>query len=134
MLRPCVCGLLLLRASCTRSVEPPAPAVETPAGWQAATGAGPAWPDAAWWRGFHSPELDRLIEAARAGNLDIAAAIARVRQADAQVRIAGAALLPTLDTTLNASWQQEGVTRGLGTGSSFRTVEIRNCSLAACRT
>src|SRR5271165_3236455 len=129
MMRVRVGGLVLLLASCTPAAEPPAPAVETPVGWQAETGGGPTWPDAVWWRGFHSPELDRLIEAARGGNLDIAAAIARVRQADAQVRIAGAALLPTLDATANASWQQVGVTRGLGTGSSTRSVQIHNYSL-----
>jgi outer membrane protein TolC len=90
MLRAHICGLVLLLAACTPAAEPPAPAVETPAGWQAATTAGPTWPDAAWWRGFRSPELDRLVEAARPANFDIAAAIARVRQADAQVRLAGA--------------------------------------------
>jgi multidrug efflux system outer membrane protein len=57
----------------------------------------PAWPDPHWWRGFGAPELDALMEAAMADNLDMAAAAARIRQADAQVRIAGAALLPTVD-------------------------------------
>ena len=66
--------------------------------------------------GIYSPELDALIEQARAQNFDIAAAIARVRQADAQVRIAGAPLLPDFSGTGNASWQHEG----LGTGSSSR--------------
>jgi len=129
MLRARVWGPVLLLAACTPGAEPPAPAVETPAGWQAETEAGPTWPDAAWWRGFGSPELDRLIEAARAENFDIAAAIARVRQADAQARIAGAALLPTLDATASPGWQQEGLTRGLGTGSSIRTVQIQSYSL-----
>ena len=53
-----------------------------------------AWPSEDWWRGFDSPELNALIEQARAQNFDIAAAIARVHQADAQVRIAGAPMLP----------------------------------------
>ena len=46
------------------------------------------WPDPDWWRGFGSPELDGLMADAMAANTDIAAAIARVRQADAQLRIA----------------------------------------------
>jgi outer membrane protein TolC len=121
-------GLLLLLASCSPGAEPPAPAVETPSGWQAEIGDGPTWPDAAWWQGFRSPALDRLIAAARADNFDIAAAIARVRQADAQVRIAGAALLPTLDATANAGWQQAGVTRGVA-GSSTRSIQIHSYSL-----
>ena len=58
-----------------------------------------AWPSEDWWRGFRSPELTALIEQARAQNFDIAAAIARVRQADAQVRIAGAAMLPNVTAT-----------------------------------
>jgi NodT family efflux transporter outer membrane factor (OMF) lipoprotein len=68
-----------------------------------------AWPAADWWRGFHSPALDQLIEQARTENFDIAAAVARVRQADAQVRIAGAALLPDVSAAAGASWQHEGL-------------------------
>jgi len=93
-----------------------------------------AWPSEDWWRGFKSPELDSLIEQARAQNFDIEAAIARVRQADAQVRIAGAPMLPTVDATASASWQQVGVTRGGFTsgsrgGSSTSTLDIHNYSL-----
>ncbi len=47
-----------------------------------------------WWRGFGSAELDVLVRAAQARSLDVAAAEARVRQARAAARIAGAALLP----------------------------------------
>ena len=120
---------LLLLAGCATATEPPAPAVETPTAWQSETGVGPTWADAAWWRGFRSAELDGLIDAALDGSFDIAAAIARVRQADAQVRIAGAPLLPTLDATGNASWQQEGVSLGLGTKSATSTIQIHYYSL-----
>lgn len=71
-----------------------------------------AWPSAEWWRGFQSRELDSLIEQARTQNFDIAAAIARVRQADAQVRIAGAPLLPTVNGTADASWEHAGLNSG----------------------
>ncbi|MEI6986021.1 MAG: efflux transporter outer membrane subunit, partial [Rhodospirillaceae bacterium] len=54
-------------------------------------------PDAEWWRGFGSPALDGLMRQAEVANSDLAAAIARVRQADAQARIVGASLLPSLD-------------------------------------
>ena len=53
-----------------------------------------AWPSADWWRGFRSPELNCLIDQARRENFDLLAAIARVQQADAQVRIAGAGTAP----------------------------------------
>ncbi|KAA2211973.1 efflux transporter outer membrane subunit [Teichococcus oryzae] len=79
----------------------------------AALAAEPQWPDPDWWRGFNAPELDRLMQAAMAGNFDLAAAAARVRQADAQLRIAGATLLP--NAGLDA-----GVTQSRSTaGSNF---------------
>ena len=52
-----------------------------------------------WWSGFHDPELYRLIEQALAQNLDLAAALGRVQQAQAGAEAAGAQLLPTLDAT-----------------------------------
>src|SRR5262249_47252247 len=55
-----------------------------------------ALPPLAWWRGFRSAELSELMEEARTSNLDIAAAIARIVQADALARQAGAALLPNI--------------------------------------
>ncbi len=58
-----------------------------------------AWPAADWWHGFGSPELDRLIADARANNQNLAAAAARVVQADAQVAISGSPLLPTVSAT-----------------------------------
>jgi NodT family efflux transporter outer membrane factor (OMF) lipoprotein len=60
-----------------------------------------ALPPLDWWRGFRSRELTEIIEEARSANLDIAAAVARIVQADAQARIVGSALLPTVD--LNGS-------------------------------
>lgn len=56
-----------------------------------------------WWRGFRSRELTELVEEAREANLDIAAAIARVVQADAQSRITGAALLPEVGLNSDAT-------------------------------
>ena len=69
---------------------------------------GPRNPDAAvpsvqWWRGFRSKELSDLIEESLTSNFDIAAAVARIVQADAQSRIAGAPLLPIVDGNANAS-------------------------------
>ncbi len=55
-----------------------------------------AVPPLDWWHAFRSRELTEIIEAAREANLDIAAAIARIVQADATARITGAALLPTV--------------------------------------
>jgi NodT family efflux transporter outer membrane factor (OMF) lipoprotein len=48
----------------------------------------------AWWTGFDDPELTRIIGRVTAQNLDLAAAMARVDQARAAAREAGAALMP----------------------------------------
>jgi outer membrane protein, multidrug efflux system len=55
------------------------------------------WPSADWWHGFGSARLDELIAEAERSNDDLAGAIARVQEADAQARIAGAPLLPSVD-------------------------------------
>src|SRR5262249_26979378 len=49
-----------------------------------------------WWQGFGSSRLDGYIADAQSANSDLAAAMARVREADAQARIAGAPLLPSV--------------------------------------
>jgi multidrug efflux system outer membrane protein len=62
-----------------------------------------ALPPLDWWRGFRSRELTEIIEEARSANLDIAAAVARIVQADAQARIAGSALLPVVNINGDAT-------------------------------
>ncbi len=73
----------------------------------------PAWPDSAWWHEFGSVDLDALEAAAQAQNFDIAVAIAQVRQADAQIRINSAPLLPALQGTAGATWTQSNLQSGL---------------------
>jgi NodT family efflux transporter outer membrane factor (OMF) lipoprotein len=112
-------GLGGLAAGCAQRIEPAASGLRLPAAFVAANGAGPGaatphWPDPAWWERFGSPELNALMRAAMAGNLDIAAAVAQLRQADAQVRIAGAALLPTVQADLDVLRQRNN-SRSLGT-------------------
>ena len=61
------------------------------------------WPSSEWYRAFGSDELIALIAQADSTNLDLAAAQARIRQADARARIAGAALLPAVDAGASAT-------------------------------
>lgn len=61
--------------------------------------------DAPWWRSFGSTELDALVEQAATQSLDVAAAAARVRQAEASARMAGAALWPGVTAGLDATRQ-----------------------------
>src|ERR1039458_4666361 len=82
----------------------------------AASNAGAAasvWPAADWWRGFGSAQLDALIAEAEQRNDDLAGAVARVQEADAQVRIAGAPLLPSLDAGATAT-RERGQVSGVG--------------------
>ena len=77
--------------------------VQAPDRWREA-GSSDVFPDRDWWKTFRSPELDRLIDQAAKANFDLQAAVARVREADAQARISGAPLLPSL--TANPSVEQ----------------------------
>jgi len=108
-----------LLAGCSLGPFYQRPPLDVPPAFRAtADTAETAWPSAEWWRNFRSPELNGLIASARAYNNDLAAAVARVVQADAQVRISGSPLLPTVDATANDSYRRSGLT-GSG-GSSFR--------------
>lgn len=91
----------LVLGGCARQ-EPLASAMPlAPTQWQhAAQAATPISSD--WWHGFANAELDRLVEQALQANDDLAAAVARVRQAEASARMAGAPLLPLLDGNLGA--------------------------------
>lgn len=90
-------AVVLALAACavTRSPVPPAP--EMPAGWAEAGAADAVVLTQDWWRAFGSAELAGLIDAALRANPDMAIAAERVRQAEAQARIAGASLFPVLN-------------------------------------
>src|SRR5580692_1383124 len=62
-----------------------------------------------WWRDFKSSELTSLMDAAQLYNLDIAVAIAQIVQADAQVGVQGAPLLPSVTGTGNAEQSRNSV-------------------------
>jgi len=121
-LRPLVClvwAALLALPGCNlgpRYHHPdiaPAPSWLTPSEASA-----PEWPSAEWWHGFQSQDLDEFISQAQCANDDLRAAIARIHQADAQRRIAGAPLLPALDLQANATRARAPVA-GQGPGQSL---------------
>lgn len=97
-----LCTLAL--CACTLGPQYQRPATPAPAAWRnAARRVAAAWPSSDWWRGFGSPQLDRLMREAQRANDDLAAAVARVREADAQTQIAGAGLLPAAGLTASAT-------------------------------
>ena len=109
-------SLAPLLAGCFVNTEKPELAVDIPEHYRFA-GAGPEanLPALDWWRGFRSPELTQLIEEAQTSNLDIAVAVARIMQADAQARIAGAPLLPNISGVATAAHSLAPVTGGATT-------------------
>jgi outer membrane protein, multidrug efflux system len=82
--------------------EKPDLALEIPDKYKAENG-NKAPPALDWWRGFHSAELTDFIEKSEEHNFDIAVAVAQLEQADALVRVTGAALLPTVDAGASAT-------------------------------
>lgn len=54
-------------------------------------------PPAKWWAEFHDPQLDELMDALFAGNLQLDQGFARLQQAAAAARSAGAGRLPSLN-------------------------------------
>jgi multidrug efflux system outer membrane protein len=87
--------LAILVAGCQLKPEPIDQPPPAPAAWRETANTG-AWPSRDWWRNFGSTELDELVAEAEKDNDDLAAAEARVHEADGQARIAGAALLPSV--------------------------------------
>jgi outer membrane protein, multidrug efflux system len=108
-------------AACSVGPAYKRPDIPLPAKWRetADNDAAGVWPSPDWWHGFGSQKLDELIAEAQRSNDDLAVAVARVEEADAQVRIAGAALLPSLDFGANAT-RQEGQA-STGRRSTFNT-------------
>lgn len=62
-----------------------------------------------WWEGFNDPELTRIVHRALDQNLDLAAALARVEQARAAARGAGAQLLPSVDLSSQGRRQKQSL-------------------------
>ena len=99
----CAAALLVCTGCALQAPKPPLP--DVPAAFEnGAPGGQAAWPSKDWYRGFKSRELDALIAQAASANLDLAAARARLTQADARARQAGAAILPSVDATANGNY------------------------------
>lgn len=104
--------LCLLLNACGSPAQRPDNGIQPPAAWQSPHTAGAVLDNRQWWNRFGSPQLGRLIEQARLGSYDLAAAIARVRQAQADTVIAGGSQLPEVKAGVNANRQK--LLRGSG--------------------
>jgi multidrug efflux system outer membrane protein len=128
-----VLGLVASSAGCILTKDLPDPALEVPEGYKAArlATAQDAPPTLDWWRGFRSRELTGLMEEAQTVNLDIAAATARFVQADAQARITGAALLPSLNGSGSETYSRTSGSSSSGLTNGGREVVNYSSSLSA---
>ncbi|TBW40099.1 efflux transporter outer membrane subunit [Siculibacillus lacustris] len=102
-LRALLCGVMVAAlAACGADVTPPDVAADLPARWRDGPTGGPGV-DKGWVAAFGSRELVRLVGLAEVDNLDLAAATARIAQAEAQVSATAAGLSPTLSASGDAS-------------------------------
>jgi NodT family efflux transporter outer membrane factor (OMF) lipoprotein len=126
-------GLVAASSGCILTKDLPDPALDVPDGYKAArlSRATDAPPTLDWWRGFRSRELTGLMEEAQTVNLDIAAATARFRQADAQARITGAALLPALNGNGQETYSRTSGSSASGLTNGGREVVNYSASLSA---
>lgn len=113
---PALLAATSLMSGCAARTEAvgPVPGLTAPAEWSESDAKLP-WPAADWWGGFGSPELISLLDEARKANADLAASAARLVQADARARSAGAVLLPTIGASAGLVRQESGQ---LGDGSA----------------
>lgn len=109
---------VLLGLLCTACASPPR-AAERPAApplaehWlHAAAGQAADLPAASWWAAFGQPELAQSVNLALHDNPDLAMAVARLRQAEAQARQAHAGLFPSLEARLDTTHTRSALSGG----------------------
>jgi NodT family efflux transporter outer membrane factor (OMF) lipoprotein len=113
-------------AACSVGDKYERPAIQPPAAWATQAAAPAQWPSPDWWQGFRSARLAQLMEDARTANFDVAAAVARVRQADAQLRISGAALLPQVNLNGSGERARSAVVKTSNSTSATTKNPLRN--------
>lgn len=74
---------------------------------------------ATWWQSFDDPVLSELIEMAVLSNLDVRAAVARLKEARARRGVTGAALFPTISGTGSATKSRTSASSGAGSEENY---------------
>ena len=126
--------LCVLLGACGSPAQRPDSGIAPPAAWQSPHSESATRSNVQWWSQFGSPQLDRLVEQARVGSFDLSAAMARVRQAQAETVVAGGSQLPEVKAGLNANRQK--LLRGNGysqldADSSNKAVDYFDANLSA---
>lgn len=111
-------AVVLTLSACSVGEDYQRPAVNAPAAFSQGRGVPADQIAQDWWKSFGSTELNGLIDKAVADNTDISAAIARIEQARAQLKIAGADLLPSVDANVDAGRSRNNPASGRTTTST----------------
>jgi len=99
----------LVASGCVVGPEYHRPETAVPPHWSEPLAGGETNAPAAlaeWWKSFHDPELDSLVQRAVESNLDLRLARARVRAARVEYQIASANLWPSADASGSYSREQ----------------------------
>jgi outer membrane protein, multidrug efflux system len=99
------------------------PNVQVPAAWTSQGGVVGVIADK-WLAGFNDPQLDALVQEALASNPDLQVAAARVEQAAAFVKVAGATLNPQVNALARGGGELSGDSSGLQGAGIFANWEI----------
>ncbi|HYE37969.1 MAG TPA: efflux transporter outer membrane subunit [Methylocaldum sp.] len=122
-------GLLIGLAGCTMGPDYRKPVSAVPNRWQAGKDATadlkPIDPETlkTWWKSFGDARLDRLMDQALAGNLDLKMALARIDQARAVRRGTRAELFPSVDVAASAQ-RNDNPFPGLAPGIRYNLFEL----------
>lgn len=121
-----VAGSVLLSGCFAVGPDYQPPAINAPPVWNEAAQTQPQNPEtlARWWEEFSDPVLTGLVLDAIAANPDIATAKAQLRQARAEVGVAGAALGPTVDGSSSGTRSKSSEETGSGSIRNSYSVGI----------
>ncbi len=117
-------GAVLMLVSCATPQAPPASqqaALPVEQTWRAGADSEPRLVDDGWLSNFDDQRLSNLVEEALQNNRDLQGSVAKVAEAEARARQAGANLLPTVDLTTGAA--------SSGTGNSSGANSLFNLGL-----
>ncbi len=137
-LTPLILLPLVSLIACTPTRVGDQVALNSPANWEHAPNAQTSETAdlKTWWQGFNDPLLNELIYQALAANHDLKIATARVREANAMVTVAEAALYPSLDFSISGGREKRidrivGVPSGQGIKLITPTADAVSGGLAA---
>lgn len=125
----CILAATTVSCSVRNYLKPPSPADELPAETEENKRFEAAEPIENWWSRFGDSDLDSLISVALDHNLDIAVAVANVRQTRAWLRETGFELFPIVQAGGGYSWQRQSEEAGVPVAE--RNVETYNVGLNA---